>query len=1037
MKMSIEYFTLQKQHEKQYGERTIVLYQCGIFYEIYEFCPSDCRDEKYKIDKDTGIKYDYGIGHAISLSVTLNCVLSTGSSDKPYSVKNPHKIGFPIISYEKNLATLLANDYVVVKVDQFGTGKSVTRAVTEILSPTMQIDTISLNRSTSNIACIYIEYQKGSHNYDNILITTGVSVIDIIKGQNKVCEYYSKLDDQVQPIQELYRFLISHAPRELVIHLSDMPPGLDINTDDKPNKYIKYLERVLELRRFDRLTVNINSVPVDYKKIPYQIEFLNKVFTKQVGPKQKSMLKIIQKRNDKIISDLGMENMTYGRISYLLLLQHCHSYNPATILKLSKPNLQWLDDKYHLILTHNAIVQLDLIPQKENKHRRKAEIDSLLSVLDHNRTHLGKRVLENLLQNPMLDPVEIQSYYDMVEEMGTKTVEGDPLWFVLDKLLKELPDIGRLQRKLELKLISPKELSMLYSAYIKIINIYVLILNNKVPILHSKLLSQEDVKSFNEFINRFGLIINFDNMECSSTDVIPDSKDKILEFSICPIKPGIYDDIDKLNDRLVIAENGLQLIVDHLNSFLTKTVGKKIKIGNAKSQKGQGAKKQGPDIAILLTTTSKASTLASSRIDTNLCGVLHFTGYTTTDKKISSDIIDYYCQEIDTVKMDLRKKLYVIYESLIDEMVGTYTFYTAIAGLVAKVDLLHSYALVADKYNYHKPELDTSDGPSYFQARDIRHAISERLIDGIYITNDLSLGRGSVEENRANGILLFGLNQSGKSTLTKAIGLMIIMAQCGCYVAGKLKYKPYNKIITRMAGGDNIFTGQSSFNVEMTELRTIMRNCDEHTLSLCDELAKGSENHSAGAIIVAAVRTLIRKNSTYISSTHQHHLVDMPQITSIDKSKLKIMHLSVDEKDQTLIYDRKLKDSAGSSVYGVLVVKSLGFPDEFMNDANEVLSYILGNSSNILDTKTSRHNSEVYIHECARCNRTRLQVELHTHHIKEQNLANKRGLIEHFHKNIKDNLIVLCCDCHIHLHKEGLELETIETSEGKLVRLKS
>jgi DNA mismatch repair ATPase MutS len=227
-----------------------------------------------------------------------------------------------------------------------------------------------------------------------------------------------------------------------------MPPGLDTNTDDKPNKYIKYLERVLELRRFDRLNVYINSVPVEYKKIPYQIEFLNKIFVKQEPKKKNSFLNIIQKRNEKIISELGMSEMNYGRISYLLLLQHCNSHNPTIISKLSKPNLQWLDDKYHLILTHNAIVQLDLIPQKENKFRRKAEIDSLLSVIDHNRTHLGKRALENLLQNPMLDPEEIQFYYDMVDEMFTM-VDKDPLWSLLDKSLRELPDISRLQRKLE------------------------------------------------------------------------------------------------------------------------------------------------------------------------------------------------------------------------------------------------------------------------------------------------------------------------------------------------------------------------------------------------------------------------------------------------------------------------------------------------------------------------------------------------------------------------------------------------------------
>src|SRR5688500_15003093 len=141
----IEYFELQKKHEKQYGERTIVLYQSGIFYETWEYDPNDCRDDKHKIDSDDKI-WNENEGQSIILSTTLNYNLAMEDGGKPYSIRNPHKLGFPIIAYEKCLATLLANDYVVVRVDQIGTGKNVTRSVAEIYSPTMQIDTISLNR---------------------------------------------------------------------------------------------------------------------------------------------------------------------------------------------------------------------------------------------------------------------------------------------------------------------------------------------------------------------------------------------------------------------------------------------------------------------------------------------------------------------------------------------------------------------------------------------------------------------------------------------------------------------------------------------------------------------------------------------------------------------------------------------------------------------------------------------------------------------------------------------------------------------------
>lgn len=1028
--MSItEYLEYQSKYQKLYGPKTIVLLQCGIFYETYEYDPNYCTDDQYKID-GTGKIWNEKIGLSLELSTVLNFEAKVVDS-KPYGIKNPHKLGFPLIAYDKCLKTLLANDYLVVLVNQNGTGANVTRYVAEVISPTMCIENVPLSRATSNVACLYIEYQKGSSNYENFLVTCGISVIDIITGQNKICEYYSKLEDQVYAVQELYRFLVSHCPRELIIHLGDMPSGLDINTEDNPNKYVKYLERVLELKRFDRLTIHINSVPAEYKKIPYQIEFLNKVFTKQ-PEKKLAGLNIIQKRNEKIISELGLENMIYGRIAYLLLLQHCRSHNSKMIEKISNPDLNWLDDKHHLILTHNAIIQLDLVPQKEN--RRKSEIDSLYAVLDHNRTHLGRRALLNMLQNPMVNPNEIQLYYNMTEEMLGQT-NNEPLWLILDRLLKELPDIAKFQRKLQLKLIKPKELSLLYLAYTKIVNIYVIILNSNSPVLHSKLMVPEEVNNFNDFIAKFGSFVDFEVLGNCSVET-DENKDKILEFVKVPLKKGFYPSIDELNDRFTVAEYNLNIIISHLNEFMSKTQGKKLKVESINAARGVGAKKVTDKITVLLTTNAKANNLLGSRYDANIVGKLQMMTHSTNEKRLVSDKIVYYSQEMDEARNELRKQLHTIYETMINEMVDKYNFYTALAGLVAKIDLLHTYALVATKNNYYKPEIDSSDGASYFEMKDLRHPVIEKLIDEKYVVNDLSLGRNDLVTNRSCGALAFGLNASGKSSLIKAVGLNIIMAQSGLFTPSKLKYKPYIKILTRLSANDNMFAGLSSFMVEMGELRTIIRQADEHSLILSEEIAKGSEINSATSIVVSTVNHLIEKKSTFLSSTHLHNLVDMPQIKNINQSLLKIMHLSVENIEGILVYERKIRDGAGSSVYGLLVAETLGFPDNFINYAKEVLSYVIGESTNILDNKTSRFSSKVYMHECAICKKTNLQAELNSHHILEQNKADINGFIGHIHKNIKDNLIVLCKECHIDLHRKGIQFENISTSEGNLVVVK-
>ena len=656
-----------------------------------------------------------------------------------------------------------------------------------------------------------------------------------------------------------------------------------------------------------------------------------------------------------------------------------------------------------------------------------------MAVLDHNQTHLGRRILYNLLQNPMLNATEINIYYDMVEEMSSM-VDKEPLWMLLDKQLKELADVGRLQRKLEIKLINPKELVILYKTYIKVITMYITILNVKAPVLHSQLFTPQDVNEFNSFITRFGSMINFDALECCHIDTM-ESGHRFLEFIDCPIKSGIYHELDAQAKLLVTAENNLQTIVDHLNSYISNSKGKKIEF---KTRKKQGAKKQDPSGILLTTTVAKATLLLSSPIDRNLCGNISAVQYTTADKIITSDKIANLCDQIDKIRTSMRQYLLSVYESIIEEMTTRYNFFVPVANLIGKIDLVHTYASIAHKYNYYRPQLVNDDCPvSYLEAKEIRHPIIERIIEGAYVTNDVLLGRGSNESGRSNGMILYGLNQSGKTSLAKAIALIIIMAQIGCYVPGKLKYKPYSKIITRLSGNDNIFSGQSTFVIEMTELRSIIRQADQSTLVLGDELTKGTESSSGTAITLASIKSLIKKQSTFIFSTHMHHLVDMPYIAKLDPTLLNISHLAVfyDQPSDNLIYNRKLQTGSGSAIYGLTVVKS-GFTEEFLNDANEVLLYLGGDTGNILDLKTSRYNSKVYMDSCAVCKKTKLQTELQSHHIEHQERADNRNLIGNMHKNVKNNLIVLCKDCHTDLHKQKLEFESLAISGGHMVRLK-
>jgi len=571
------------------------------------------------------------------------------------------------------------------------------------------------------------------------------------------------------------------------------------------------------------------------------------------------------------------------------------------------------------------------------------------------------------------------------------------------------------------------------------------------------MLAPEDVANFNAFMMRFGPMFNFEALECCHVDTSAESDTRWLEFTDCPIKPGYYPDLDDQTRALTAAETALQAIVDHLNTFLIHTRGKKIEFKAAK--KKVGAKKQDPTGTVLTTTVAKANDLARAQIDANLCGIIQVLPYTASDRIITSDRITTLCATIDTIRMWMRQRLLSIYETVIEEMITKYTFYVSIANMIAKLDLIHSYAKAAHLYNYHRPDIIMEPSEtSYLEARELRHPIIERLIDGAYVTNDILLGSKAVPEpnnaefGQSQGKLLFGVNQAGKSSFIKALPLNIIMAQAGCFTPSRLRYVPYARIITRITGNDNIFKGQSTFALEMTELRTVLRQADSRTLVIGDEPCRGTETHSGMAITASAILFLIKSRASFIFAMHMHELLNLQSIKALTPDKLQIGHLSIsyDEASKTLIYDRKLQAGAGASIYGLMVARSLELPAEFIDQAYAILHEIVGDTSQLLDTTHSRYNSELYVHDCAIGHRTKAQVELHNHHIIEQKHADDKQQVKKvikaedgtfidigsMHKNAKDNIIVLCKDCHTTLHKQKCELETVSVANGTVIRVR-
>ena len=356
-----------------------------------------------------------------------------------------------------------------------------------------------------------------------------------------------------------------------------------------------------------------------------------------------------------------------------------------------------------------------------------------------------------------------------------------------------------------------------------------------------------------------------------------------------------------------------------------------------------------------------------------------------------------------------------------------------ISQFIAQIDICYVRTSNAVKYNYCKPvisnDLCENVTKSYVNFKKIRHCLIEHLnTNELYVTNDLSIGSNN------NGILLYGTNAVGKTSFIKSLGISIIMAQAGMYVpCEEFTYYPYEYLFTRILGNDNIFKGLSTFAVEMSELRTILKNATPTSIILGDELCSGTETTSALSIFVASLERLHSLESTFLFATHFHEVLDYEEVKNLNKMKIYHMSVLYDYNANTLIYDRKLREGSGDSMYGLEVCKSLALPDDFIERAYSIRNKYNKSNVSMLEAKKSRYNSNKLRGQCELCNN---YESTEVHHLQYQKNA-KDGIINgEFNKNHKANLINICESCHQKIHSLNQEFRITKTSDGyKLLQL--
>jgi len=596
---------------------------------------------------------------------------------------------------------------------------------------------------------------------------------------------------------------------------------------------------------------------------------------------------------------------------------------------------------------------------------------SLLSILNRCSTAFAMRRFRERLLQPINNVSILKDRYEKIQNM----IDSNNSYKIRD-ILKSVLDIERMVRRMIINKFNPSEWTSFHNSF--------------ESIMAAQKLLNTDTSFIENIMNDYIKIIDIDEA----------SKYTLNEIKGNIFKIGNYAEIDTINRSYLFHLSELDKIA---NSF---EEGAKVEYNTIDGYKITMTKKRWEKV--------KSQNYTAKLVSQN-SSIVRLTNKFIEDT--SHEIINLERKLVETVTKTFFEFVATFIEKNKDNILK-------IINDVAELDIICTCARNAVDYHYKYPKISQCNR---LEAINLRHPIIEIINTKYkYIPNDISFNN---EKNL--GLLLFGMNSSGKSSFMKAIGLNIIMAQAGMFVAADdFEYMPYNHIFTRIAGNDNIYKGWSTFTIEMLELKTILERANENSLVLGDELCSGTEAISALAIVAAGIDILLSKQSTFIFATHLHNLVKLEIIRNSNKIAIAHMHVEVDRESGLLVFDRKLRKGVGSEMYGLEVCKGLSLPAEFIKLAHEIRCEITGISTQFVATKVSRYNSEVTMAECKICGENATE----SHHINPQILADKNGFIDHFHKNREFNLIAVCDSCHNKIHYGILEVHGYkETSEGKKV----
>lgn len=981
-----QYFDLVEEYQTKYGSKTIVFMQCGAFFEIYGIKMSDNTFKYSNIDECSKLT---------NLNIANKHIDMLGGTVV--------MCGFREYSIDKYVERLVSLDYTIVVYVQSSTLPSQPRTHHATHSPGTYIsyETSNSLQLSNNIMCLWLDkYNNFRQNKD--MIVCGMACCHMFTGKTSIYEYETEFFMNPTSFDELERYISMIAPNEILVASKFSEP--------QTKTILQYSGLKTQNIHLYDLNDDKNEMVENSQKQTFIQQILSNVF----GEEAYNLCGEFR--------DFGLSTQAFS-----FLINYIREHNPDLVRKIALPEFTQVSNR--MILANHTLKQLNIIDDSNEDGKQYGYLSSVSNFLNRCLTCMGKRHYKNQITNPVFDESWLNTQYNMIEIMNKEP--NDKFEFIRKNLIK-IQDLERMGRQIVMKKIYPNAIYILCNSIQYVREIYLNIENQH---LTNYLLENQKQQIFMgtccdellEFIHT-----HLDIEKCSSLN-------KISGFDANFMKPGIYKMLDKVcqeyQENLKIFHN-VHLFLNNLMKSVEK---KDIEYVNIHETERSGSflqitKKRGQ---VLNEALKKLADESPDKVINFFETIIPYKDIRFVKGSASKDTIEFpQLIRVQSKVAELKERVsFEITRAFLEFLTSFETscfpnLYNMI-DYITHLDVLQNKSYISRKYNYNKPVINSEQEKSSFDIGNLRHVLIEHIQQNeTYVTNDVTMGN-----DNELGMLLFGTNAVGKTSFIRALGITIILAQSGNYVpCSHMIYKPYTAIFSRIIGNDNLFRGLSTFAVEMSELRVILKMANESSLILGDELCSGTENESALSIFTAGIQHLHKSSATYLFATHFHEIVNYDEIKLLEESKKMVLkHMSVhyDNELKCLVYDRKLKDGSGERIYGLEVCKSLYLENQFLEDAFKIRSKYFPNSSGELEQKTSTYNSKKIRGKCEICSEA-LGEEIH--HLEPQKIASKNGIIKtengEFHKNHLANLISVCEKCHDKLHKNNTVLKKKKTTKG-------